>query len=248
VDRRAGCFEQADGGTIFLDEVGELDLSLQPKLLRVLETRTIKRVGGTKEIPVDVRVVAATNRDLRKMVSQGTFREDLYYRLSVVSVELPALRERPEDIPLLVENFLQSVAARSYAGMLKTYEVTPEAMARLQAYPWPGNVRELRNTVERGASLAEGTRLDVQDLLPGSLYLSKDSSRSTAASAAQFVADGLPFKEAKQRVLDDFEAAYLKALLEKHGDYVTRSAQAAGLTRYHLRELAKRYGIRGDVE
>ncbi len=247
-DRRMGCFEQADGGTIFLDEVGELDISLQPKLLRVLENRTVKRVGGTKEIPVDVRVVAATNRDLRKMVSQGTFREDLYYRLGVVTLELPALRERPEDIPLLVEGFLQRVAARRFPGENKEFRVRAEAMARLQAYAWPGNVRELRNTVERGASLAEGSELDVPDLLPISQHGTPDIVRfgqPSAGSASKFVDDGLPFKEAKQRVVDEFEGAYLKALLDKHGDNITRSAQAAGLTRYHLRELAKRYGIRG---
>jgi transcriptional regulator with GAF, ATPase, and Fis domain len=250
-DRKMGCFEQAEGGTIFLDEVGELDISLQPKLLRVLENRTIKRVGGTKEIPVDVRVVAATNRDLRKMVSQGTFREDLYYRLGVVTVELPALRERPEDIPLLVDGFLRRVAARRFVGEERSFEVVAEAMARLQAYPWPGNVRELRNTVERGASLAETARLDVPDLLPISQHASSDLPRLLVAanggggSAERFVNDGLPFKEAKQRVVDDFEGAYLRALLEKHKDNITRSAQAAGLTRYHLRELAKRYGIRG---
>jgi transcriptional regulator with GAF, ATPase, and Fis domain len=243
VERKIGCFEQAEGGTIFLDEVGELDLSLQPKLLRVLESRMIKRVGGTREIPVDVRVVAATNRDLRKMVTTGTFREDLYYRLGVISVELPALRERPDDIPALVENFLAQVATRRFPGESRHFEVTQEAIERLLAYGWPGNVRELRNTVERAASLSESTLLGVTDLLP--------SSRTNLmpvgpGSAGRFVEEGLPFKEAKQRVIDEFEAAYLRALFDRHGDNVTRSAQAAGLTRYHLRELAKRYGIRNS--
>ena len=247
VDRKIGCFEQSERGTLFLDEVGELDLALQPKLLRVLETRTIKRVGGTKELPVDVRVVAATNRDLRKMVGQGSFREDLYYRLGVVTVELPALRERPEDIPALVESFLEQVAARRFPGEGKRFEVAPDAMARLCAYAWPGNVRELRNTVERGASLAEGLRLDIPDLMPTSRSTGPEVPAS-GASASSFVDDGLPFKEAKQRVIDQFEAAYLRALLDKHGGNVTRSAQAAGLTRYHLRELAKRFGIRGAID
>ena len=247
IDRKIGCFEQAERGTIFLDEVGELDISLQPKLLRVLETRTIKRVGGTKEIPIDVRVVAATNRDLRKMVSQGTFREDLYYRLGVVTVELPSLRERPDDVPTLVEAFLQQVAARRFPGEDKRFEVSPDAMDRLAAYAWPGNVRELRNTVERGASLAEGLKLEIPDLLPSNTRLGAVVS-ATHGSASQFVDEGLPFKEAKQRVLDQFEAAYLKSLLDKHGGNVTRSAQAAGLTRYHLRELAKRFGIRGTLD
>jgi DNA-binding NtrC family response regulator len=246
VDRKTGCFEQAEAGTIFLDEVGELDLSLQPKLLRVLEQRTIKRVGGSKELPVNVRVVAATNRDLRKMVSQGSFREDLYYRLGVVTVELPPLRERPEDIPALVHNFLAQVALRRFADEGRRFEVTEEAMARMVAYEWPGNVRELRNTVERAASLAERDLLDVPDLLPTSQRAT--SEHPGVGGAGQAVEEGLPFKEAKQRVIDQFEAAYLRALLDRHGGNVTRSAQAAGLTRYHLRELAKRYGIRGDID
>ena len=244
-DRHRGSFEQADGGTILLDEIGELDIGLQPKLLRVLEGREIKRVGGDRTIPVDVRVVAATNRDLRQMVNEGTFREDLYYRLGVVQVELPPLRERPEDVALLVQSFLDDFTARRHAGEDITYTVTREAMARLSAYQWPGNVRELKNTIERGASLADGTELTVRDLMPsaqrGHVVVSHGD-----VSAEQFVDDEIPFKDAKQRIVDAFEAAYLKVLLDKHGNNVTRSAQAAGLTRYHLRELAKRYGIRGE--
>lgn len=246
-DRHKGSFEQADGGTIFLDEIGELDLALQPKLLRVLENREIKRVGGDKVIPVNVRVVAATNRDLRQMVNEGTFREDLYYRLSVVQVELPALRERPEDVPLLVLAFLADFAKRRFPGEEgKEFLVQPDAMARLKAYPWPGNVRELKNTVERAASLADSMELTVKDLLPASQKTPPEPM--PGGNAEQFVEDAMPFKEAKQRVLDAFEAAYLKALLDKHGGNITRSAQAAGLTRYHLRELAKRYGIRGGAD
>lgn len=241
-ERHRGSFEQADGGTIFLDELGELDLSLQPKLLRVLENREIKRVGGDRTIPVNVRVVAATNRDLRHMVNEGTFREDLYYRLSVVSVELPPLRERPEDIPLLVEHFMTDVAQRRWPGEDRKLTITAEAMTRLQAYPWPGNIRELKNTVERGASLADGTELGVRDLMPN--HQKTPPVVLPGGNAEAFVEEGLPFKEAKQKVLDAFEASYLKVLLDKHGGNVTRSAQAAGLTRYHLRELAKRYGIR----
>ena len=241
-ERRRGSFEQADGGTIFLDEIGELPMDMQPKLLRVLENREVKRVGGSKTLPVDVRVVAATNRDLRQMVNEGTFREDLYYRLSVVQVELPSLRERPEDVPILVEGFLDDFAARRYPGEERVFTATPEAMRRLQAYPWPGNVRELKNTVERAASLADGDLLQREDFVPAS----QKSPPMTlpGGSADELVAEGVPFKEAKQRVTDTFEAAYLKALLDKHGGNITRSARAAGLTRYHLRELAKRYGVR----
>jgi len=245
-DRRRGCFEVADGGTLFLDEIGELDLSLQPKLLRVLETREVQRVGGTKMIPVDVRVIAATNRDLRQMVNEGTFREDLYYRLSVVEVDLPPLRERPEDIPSLAQQFLEESAKRGPQGQATAYTISKDAMAKLQAYPWPGNVRELKNTIERAVSLANGSELGMQDLLPASqktppVFL-------PGGTAEQFVEHGTPFKDAKQRVIDAFEAQYLKALLDKHGDNITRSAKAAGLTRYHLRELAKRYGLRGQTE
>ncbi|MCC6872943.1 MAG: sigma 54-dependent Fis family transcriptional regulator [Sandaracinaceae bacterium] len=242
-DRFRGSFEQADGGTIFLDEIGELDLALQPKLLRVLESREIKRVGGDRTIPINVRVVAATNRDLRQMVNDGTFREDLYYRLSVVQVDLPPLRERPEDVPLLVEHFLEDVGARRFPDGDKKLSVAPDAMARLTAYPWPGNIRELKNTVIRAGSLSDDVVLTVRDVMPSSQRTPPVTL--PGGNAEQFVEEGLPFKEAKQRVLDGFEAAYLKALLDKHGHNITRSANAAGLTRYHLRELAKRYGVHG---
>jgi len=244
-DRKRGCFEVADGGTLFLDEIGELDLSLQPKLLRVLETHEVQRVGGTRMIPVDVRVIAATNRDLRQMVNEGKFREDLYYRLTVVQVDLPPLRERPEDIPPLARQFLEESAKRGPQGEGAHYTISDDAMTKLQAYPWPGNVRELKNTIERAVSLADGAELGVQDLLPASqktppVFL-------PGGTAEQFVDSGTPFKDAKQRVVDAFEAQYLKALLDKHGHNISRSARAAGLTRYHLRELAKRYGLRGET-
>ncbi|RZO66109.1 MAG: sigma 54-dependent Fis family transcriptional regulator [Sandaracinaceae bacterium] len=243
-DRHRGSFEQADGGTIFLDEIGELDLNLQPKLLRVLENREIKRVGGDRQIPVNVRVVAATNRDLRAMVNEGTFREDLYYRLSVVQLELPPLKERPEDISLLAEHFLADVSRRRYPDGEATLSIAPEAMRRLMAYAWPGNIRELKNTVERGGSLADEPELTVADLMPGAPKM--PPPMLGGGSAERFVEEDVPFKEAKSAVLDEFEAAYLKALLDKHKDNITRSAKAAGLTRYHLRELAKKYGVRDE--
>ncbi len=244
-DRRRGCFEHADGGTLFLDEIGELDINLQPKLLRVLETHEVQRVGGSRTIPVDVRVVAATNRDLRQMVNEGSFREDLYYRLSVVQVDLPPLRERPEDIPALVHQFLEDSAKRGPHPEGTRFTVSNDAMMKLQAYPWPGNVRELKNTIERAVSLADATELGMQDLLPASqktppIFL-------PGGTAEQFVENETPFKDAKQKVVDAFEVQYLKALLDKYGDNISRSARAAGLTRYHLRELAKRYGLRGET-
>ncbi len=243
-DRKRGCFEVADGGTLFLDEIGELDISLQPKLLRVLETREVQRVGGTRMIPVDVRVVAATNRDLRQMVNEGTFREDLYYRLTVVQVDLPALRERAEDIPALAGQFLEESAKRGPREGA-SFSITDDAMTKLQAYPWPGNVRELKNTIERAVSLADGTELGMHDLMPASQKT--PPMVFPGGTAEQFVDNDIPFKDAKQRIVDAFEAQYLKAVLDKHGDNISRSARAAGLTRYHLRELAKRYGLRGET-
>ena len=244
VARHHGCFEEANGGTIFLDEIGELDISLQPKLLRVLENGVVQRVGGSQSISVDVRVVAATNRDLRQMVNDGTFREDLFYRLSVVQVELPPLRERPEDIGSLAQIFLEEFCKRSFPNDDRLYTISQDAMLKLQSFQWPGNVRELKNTIERAISLTDGLEIEVQDIVPA-------SQKSPAAvlpggTAERYVRDEVEFKEAKQRVLDAFESGYLKALLDKHGGNITRSANAAGLTRYHLRELAKRYGLRGD--
>jgi transcriptional regulator with GAF, ATPase, and Fis domain len=247
-ERRRGSFERADGGTIFLDEIGELDLDLQPKLLRVLESREIKRVGGARQLPVDVRVVAATNRDLRQMVNEGTFREDLYYRLSVIQIEMPPLRERADDVELLAEHFLKEVSERRFPDGEARLSLSPGALRRLKTYPWPGNIRELKNTVERAGSLSDGPVLGVGDITPSfqRTHVASAGAMRGDLDAARFVEEGLPFKEAKQKVLDVFEAAYLRVLLARHEQNITRSAQAAGLTRYHLRELAKRHGVRDE--
>ncbi|WP_428264401.1 sigma 54-interacting transcriptional regulator [Haliangium sp.] len=267
VGQHRGCFEQADGGTIFLDEIGELDVTLQPRLLRVLEQREITRVGGSRPVKVDVRVVAATNRDLRAEVNAGNFREDLYFRLSVVTVELPPLRARPEDIPTIAQHFLREVARRRRL----TLSFGQDAMSAIVSYVWPGNVRELRNVVERAAALSDGpviTRSDLvfgrepgpsgivqHDLLQagaGAAYdavakLAGQERGAVAGGPATFdpalFASGYGFKQAKQSVVDAFEAAYLKALLERNDNNITRAAQEAGLTRYHLRELLKRHQL-----
>jgi transcriptional regulator with GAF, ATPase, and Fis domain len=247
VSQHQGCFEQAQGGTIFLDEIGELDVNLQPKLLRVLENRELKRVGGDRVIKIDVRVVAATNRDLRMMVSNGTFREDLYFRLSVIHVELPPLRERKEDIPALADVFLREIAGRRGLSM----SFAADALGSLQGHSWPGNVRELKNVVERAASLTEAATVTRSDLMfnrePGGVRMQAPLPPPSAAPLADLppptIVAGLDFKEAKQRVVDAFELAYLKQLLERHDGNITRSAQEAGLTRYHLRELLKRHGL-----
>ncbi len=268
VAQHVGCFEQANGGTIFLDEIGELDIMLQPKLLRVLEQREIKRVGGDKMHKVDVRVLAATNRDLREEVNKGTFREDLYFRLSVVNVELPPMRERREDIPPLVNHFLREVGSRR--GMTMSW--SQDAMAALMSHAWPGNVREMRNVVERAAALSDGPVITRADLVFGremgpSIIVSHDlaqagtqAARAAAAKMsgvelpaqsgpatfdAALLKAGLGFKQAKQSVVDAFEIAYLAALMVRNDGNITRSAQEAGLTRYHLRELLKRHGIKG---
>jgi DNA-binding NtrC family response regulator len=254
VGQHRGCFEQADKGTIFLDEIGELDINLQPKLLRVLENREIKRVGGDRTIKVDVRVIAATNRDLRQMVNAGTFREDLYFRLSVIHVELPPLRERREDIPQLVHHFLREVAERRQMQL----SISVDAMAALVAHSWPGNVRELRNVVERAASLCESptiTRTDLtfgRDGAPRGVAAGGKSGVASASTGPVPVGGfelqpGVEFKDAKQRVVDAFERAYLTDLLKRHAGNITRAAQEAGLTRYHLRELLKRHSLVGGT-
>ncbi len=268
VGQHRGCFEQANGGTIFLDEIGELDLTLQPKLLRVLEGREIKRVGGDKSIKVDVRVVAATNRDLRAEVNAGHFREDLYFRLSVVHVELPPLRKRPEDVALIAQHFLRDVASRREMNL----SFGPDAMEALTSHSWPGNVRELRNVVDRAAALCDAPVISRADLVFGreagpSVIVSHDLAQAGASAAREAAAEmsgasasqsksdgpalfdpnllepGLGFKDAKQAVVDSFERAYLQALLTRNDGNITRSAQEAGLTRYHLRELLKRHGL-----
>ncbi|MEZ4361654.1 MAG: sigma 54-interacting transcriptional regulator [Kofleriaceae bacterium] len=269
VGQHLGCFEQADGGTIFLDEIGELDIALQPKLLRVLEQREIKRVGGDRTIKVDVRVVAATNRDLREEVNRNQFREDLYFRLSVVNLELPPLRERREDIPAMAHHFLREVAARRGLSM----SFNQEALAALLTHGWPGNVRELRNVVERAAALTDDAIVTRADLMFGremgpSVMASHDLALAGAQGARRAAAalsgvelspgpaifdpellrGGLAFKQTKQSVVDAFEVAYLQALMGRNDGNITRAAQEAGLTRYHLRELLKRHGLKGGEQ
>jgi len=160
-DRRMGRFEQADGGTLFVDEIGDFELGLQAKLLRVLETFTVTPVGGHEDRKVNVRVIAATSRDLRKMVEEGKFREDLFYRLNVITVLLPPLRQRPDDIPILVDHFLREIASTKHTA---PHRVSPEVMRRFQSFRWPGNVRQLRNVLESMMVLAEGETLTEKDL------------------------------------------------------------------------------------
>lgn len=235
VATRKGAFEQAHGGTIFLDEVGELSLDLQPKLLRVIETRELKRVGGDRTIKSDVRVLAATNRDLRTMVSEGAFREDLYFRLSVIQVEIPPLRERAEDVILLVEEMLEELNDSSRFD--QSLELSTDALEELQRHGWPGNVRELKNVLERAASLADGPLLQRHDL-----FLTGMNPGPIAQQKPVFNVDPTTdYKTAKHLVLEEFERQYLDSLMEKTTGNISAAARKSGLTRYHLREILKKH-------
>ncbi|MGC4114026.1 MAG: sigma 54-dependent Fis family transcriptional regulator [Myxococcales bacterium] len=225
VGDRAGAFERADGGTIFLDEVAELSPDLQPRLLRALEHRQAKRVGANDYKGFDVRVIAATNRDLVEEVRAGRFREDLYHRLGVVKVTLPPLRARREDVPLLVERILESMGREAQLG--------PGTLQLLQGYEWPGNVRELRNVVERAVSLG-GPEGEV----PAELL-----ALQTAAPKSDLPISDLPFKEAKERLVGSFERDYLVHLLERCGGNVSKAARHAGIDRVYLHRLLKKHGI-----
>ncbi|MFO0684001.1 MAG: sigma 54-interacting transcriptional regulator [Sandaracinus sp.] len=230
--RRAGAFEAADGGTVFLDEIGELPLDLQPKLLRVLEQRQVRRLGATQYVPLDVRVVAATNRDLREEVNARRFRSDLYYRLAVVEIAMPALRSRPEDIPLLVEHIL---SRRLRGAPRPAFADDPSVLSRMQRYGWPGNVRELRNFVERALTLdltappGDGTQA------PAAL----DGGALEAAIQAD-----APFRPQRDAWTRAFENRYLRALMERHDDNVTAAARAADLDRVYLYRLLWKHGLR----
>jgi transcriptional regulator with GAF, ATPase, and Fis domain len=238
VARRIGAFEEADGGTLFLDEIGELAPALQPKLLRVLEAKEIRKVGGTGAQRVDVRVVAATNRDLRAEVNSGRFRSDLYFRLAVVKIALPPLREHPEDIPLLVEQLFRAAGVpRDGAKMLRT----PQFLGMLMGAAWPGNVRELRNYLERCLVLEEVVPVD--DAVAAANAAAPAATTGGAPEALP-IDPTLPYAEARRRALDDFERRYASALLALHQGKVTAAAQAAGIDRVYLHRLLRRHGIR----
>ena len=237
-DRRIGRLEEADGGTLFIDELGELPLDLQPKLLRALEKREVRRVGGTATIPVDIRIIAATNRDLAREVNRGAFREDLYYRLAVVRVELPPLRERRDDIPLLVEHFVSrglDSDPRKAAALLSS--ISDANWRRLGQHPWPGNIRELRNVIER--TLALSASGPVAGVEPPTLRSAIGSSSPPQSSSA--IDFDRPFGEQKADVVAKFEETYLKGQLEHHGGNISRAAAASGIDRMYFKRLLKKY-------
>jgi DNA-binding NtrC family response regulator len=231
--RRLGKFEAAHGGTIFLDEIGDMPPATQAKVLRVLQERTLERVGGNQPVAVDVRVVAATHRDLEREAKAGRFREDLYYRLKVVEIALPPLRERAEDLPALVGHFLDQVALR--LGRSKK-TISSDALARIVRHPWPGNVRELRNAIEQAAVLATGEAIEVADLrLPP----------EEASPGATPIGDApRPFAEAKREAVADFERAYLLAALRANAGNVSRTAAAIGMVRQSLQQKIRDLGLR----
>jgi two-component system response regulator GlrR len=226
---RAGAFEAADGGTLFLDELGELPLDMQPKLLRALENRTIKRIGSTQQTKIDVRVIAATNRDLRAEVNRGNFRADLYYRLNVVRVKIPPLRERREDIALLVSHFYGQLAGEDDASP------PAELINELARHSWPGNVRELRSAVQRAVLLGNAQWRDLTD--PGVV----------PALEGAFDHDyTIPFRIAKERAVASWEKGYVAGLVRDNLGNLSRAARAVRMDRNHLRELLRKYGIAKD--
>jgi DNA-binding NtrC family response regulator len=243
---RQGLFEMAHGGTLFLDELGELPLDLQPKLLRALEQREIRRVGGSKAIKVDVRIIAATNRNLEDEVKAGRFRQDLFYRLSVVRVFLPPLRERIDDIPLLVKHFLADAHYnRRPDGTHKVSGVSREAMDLLQTYKWPGNVRELVNTVERAISFAEADLILPADLPETVRGEAAAPRRGGAAGSIALPSEAgeATFKDAKERWVSTFERDYILNLLRKNKGNISHAAREADIDRKYFRKLMRKYGI-----
>jgi two-component system response regulator AtoC/two-component system nitrogen regulation response regulator NtrX len=230
---RKGKFELADHGTIFLDEVGDMSLDVQAKLLRVLEVKTLEPLGGSETVEVDSRVIAATHKDLRELVSEGRFRADLFYRLNVVDLFLPPLRARRDDISLIIERVLSDLARKHGRG---PREVSPEALKALVAYPWPGNVRQLRNALERSVVLASGTRLELDDLPP-------EVREPAAPEELKDDDPSLSFAEAKRRAMRAFELEFVERKLREHRGNISKTAQALGMHRQSLQQKLKELGI-----
>jgi transcriptional regulator with PAS, ATPase and Fis domain len=235
---KKGLLEVADQGTVFLDEIAEMAPTMQVKLLRVLQERKCRPVGGTEEKAVNIRVIAATNQDLAKLIPEGKFREDLFYRLSVIPIQLPSLRERHEDIPLIAEHFLAKFTremGKPISGM------TPEAVMALQGYPWPGNVRELENVIERAVALEFSERIQLQTL-PDHL---REGRPATSMAASAGSSDVLPHAGFNlEQYLQDLERRHVERALRQAGGVQVRAAELLGLSFRQFRYLVKKYGLR----
>ena len=228
-EHRRGLFQMSSGGTLLLDEIGEMPLHLQPKLLRAIEEKKITSVGADRPVDIDVRFIATTNKDLQAEVERGTFRRDLFYRLSVMPIRIPSLRERVEDIPLLAQHFLAEANRRSKKAVRA---IAPGSLQALVRYPWPGNVRELENVIERAVIVSRGDALeDIEQFLgPGGAHAPVDLT--------------LPFRDAKARVVEEFERAYVKGLLDAHGGKLTAAAKHADMDPKNFSDKLQRYGLR----
>jgi transcriptional regulator with GAF, ATPase, and Fis domain len=225
-----GLFEVAHGGTLFLDEIGEMSMGLQAKLLRVIQEREVRPIGGKRSISVDVRIVCATNKDLRELVASGSFREDLFFRLNVLELSLPPLRERREDIPILAAHFLEAFLAGE-GGDAKALALSESALGILSAYDWPGNVRELKNTVERAAVFAKSQTISAGEI---------ENQIRSAPEGAPSSPDDRDYRESKAL----FEKEFLESALRRTGGNVSRAARDANLERAYFHRLMKKYDIR----
>jgi DNA-binding NtrC family response regulator len=230
---KKGLFWEAQGGTIYLDEIGDISPTLQTKLLRVLQDKQIRPLGQNKSVKVDVRIIASTNRDLQAKIREGDFREDLFYRLNVMSLEMPPLRERRDDIPLLADHFVKHFCAEFRK---ETRSLSPAAMQSLVNYPWRGNVRELENVIGRAVLLSGDSVIQAEDL-------QLDLSDSTECLVTEKI-KGLPYKNAKASVLERFNIEYLTDLLARNRGNVTKAAKECGLERQALQQVLRRYGIK----
>ena len=235
VREKKGLFQEADRGTLFLDEIGEMTPAMQVKLLRALQERTVRRVGGTREEPVDVRIIAATNQDLEGLIESGDFREDLYYRINVIPIELPPLRRRREDIPLLVEHFLKRFSDQ--LGAEEPKRISVEAMQALEGYHWPGNVRELENVIERAVALAPEPTLTTRDL-PAHVL----DGHPPSADAVSLPEDGLDLEKHLERIRADL----MSQALDRAGGVQTRAAELLGMSFRSFRYYAKKVGVTGE--
>ena len=240
---RKGAFEQAQGGTLFIDELGELSSDLQPKLLRALEQREIRRIGDHRVVPIDVRVVAATNCNLREEVAEGNFREDLYYRFAVITVFLPPLKDRKDDIALLVEHFLTDAKERTGNPELN---ISFSTMEKLKRYDWPGNVRELKNFIDRAVLLSAGKDIETKFMRPQEPASARGTTGEPDGDAIMTAAGidvSMPFKDAKTLLVEQFEKAYWMTLLERTDGNVSKAARIAGVHRKSVEYILKKLDI-----